>query len=117
MTYEELVHDVRVAFENADARQVFEHIAVQINIVGEGAGIMYIEVADRHISVEPYDYYDHDGLVTIDGLTIKDIASGKLTFHDAYESGRLQFQGNLEKVRKISSIQSTVKKSRAKKTK
>ena len=65
MTYEEIVEKVRNDYENADARAIFEHIAIQFNIKGEGAGIFYIEVADRNVCVEPYDYYDKDALVEI----------------------------------------------------
>lgn len=104
MTYEEIVEKVRSVYENADARDIFEHIAVQINIVGEGEGIFYMEVADRHICIEPYDYYDRDGLVIVSAQTIYDIADGKLTFHDAYHSGVLQCQGNIEKMKKLQKI-------------
>ena len=45
MTYEELVLRVRDVYENADAREVFEHIAVQVNVEGEAAGAFYLEVA------------------------------------------------------------------------
>ena len=55
MTYEELVLRVRDVYENADAREVFEHIAVQVNVEGEAAGAFYLEVADRQVCVEPYD--------------------------------------------------------------
>ena len=104
MTYEEVVYKVRTAYENADARDIFEHIAVQVNIVGEGEGIFYIEVADRHISVEPYDYYDRDALLIMSAETVFAIADGKLSFHDAYHSGVLQCYGNMDKLRKLQKI-------------
>lgn len=104
MTYEEIVDKVRSVYENADARDIFEHIAVQVNVVGEGEGIFYLEIADRQISVEPYDYYDRDGLIIISADTIFDIADGKLTFHDAYHSGVLQCYGNMDKMRKLQKI-------------
>ena len=49
MTYEEIVEKVREDYEYADARAIFEHVAVQFNITGEGSGIFYIEVADRKV--------------------------------------------------------------------
>ena len=63
MTYEDLVYKVREVFENADARKILEHVAIQVNITGEGEGIFYVEIAERHICVEPYDYYDRDCLL------------------------------------------------------
>ena len=38
ITYEQIVKKVRKTFENADAREVFEHVAIEVDIVGEGAG-------------------------------------------------------------------------------
>lgn len=115
MTYEEIVENVRLAYENADARNIFEHIAVQINITGEGEGIFYVEVAGRMVSVEPYDYYDHDALIVTDGETLKAIASGKLTFHKAFLSGKFVCHGNMDKLMKLQSIKLNIPKKKAKK--
>ena len=97
MTYEEVVHIAREVFENADARMIFEHIAIQVNIVGEGSGVFYIEVADRNICVEPYDYVDRDGLVTTDAQTIVALLNGKTTFEQAMKEKRFTYQGNPNK--------------------
>ena len=98
MTYREIVDRVREVFEYADARNIFEHIAIQVNITGEGAGVMYIEVAQRQVSVEPYDYYDHDGLVTIDSQVLLDICDKKYTLRQAIKKGMLTYQGNERKL-------------------
>ena len=98
MTYREIVDRVRDVFEYADARNVFEHIAIQVNITGEGSGIMYIEVAQRQVSVEPYDYYDRDGLVTIDSRVLLDVCDKKYTLKQALERGLLTYQGNERKL-------------------
>lgn len=98
MTYEEIVSMVRDNMENADAREIFEHIAFQINITGEGSGAFYIEVAERSVCVEPYDYYDRDGLVTADAKAILDIATGKIGINESIERGFIQFEGNPNKL-------------------
>ena len=98
MTYHEIVDKVSDVFEYADARNIFEHIAIQVNIVGEGAGVMYIEVAQRQISVEPYDYYDRDGRVTIDSSVIMDIVEKKYSVKDAFRRGLMTYQGNERKL-------------------
>lgn len=97
MTYKEIVDRVREVFEYADARNIFEHIAIQINITGEGAGIMYVEIAQRQVTVEPYDYYDRDGLITIDSRVLLDICDKKYTLRHAYKQGMLLYQGNERK--------------------
>ena len=104
MTYEDIVDIVRDTFENADAREIFEHIAVQVNITGEGSGAFYIEVANRSVVVEPYDYVDRDGLVTGTGETLIALAKGTLKMDDAFASGALTFEGNHNKLNNMMSI-------------
>lgn len=108
MTYEEIVQCVRTAYENADAREIYEHIAIQVNVTGEGEGAFYIEVAGRAVCVEPYDYYDRDGLMTISSDTIVEIAKGEMTFEQALEKGLLRLEGNMDKFRKVAKLKPEV---------
>ena len=104
MTYEEIVDRVREDYENADARAIFEHIAVQFNIEGEGSGIFYIEVADRKGCVEPYDYYDKDALVVISSETLMALSKGTMTTEEALEKGLMKLSGNREKLKMLRKI-------------
>lgn len=97
-TYEELVEGLRNIYENADARSIVSHIAIQINITGEVNGICYMEVANRQIAVEPYDYYDRDGLVTIGHQTLEDIIDGKYTAYDAIKDNKIDIKGDPNKL-------------------
>ncbi|MBQ1850410.1 MAG: SCP2 sterol-binding domain-containing protein [Lachnospiraceae bacterium] len=98
MTYEDLVYKVRRVFENADARKVLEHVAIQVNITGEGEGIFYVEVAERHICVEPYDYYDRDCLLIIPSAVVVDLCEKKYSLKSSIESGLVQFYGDQRKM-------------------
>lgn len=104
MTYEEIVEKVRESLENADARDIFEHIAVQVNITGEGSGAFYIEVANRSISVEPYDYVDRDGMITATGESLIAVATGKLAFEEAICNGQFNCEGDMRKFAELSRI-------------
>ena len=99
MKYEEIVLMVRNTFENADARTVFEHVAFEIDIEGEGAGAFYLEVAERSICVEPYNYFDNDGVVKVSGETLKDLCQRKYSFYEAWRDGKLRFYGNERKLK------------------
>ena len=98
MVYEEVVEAVRKTFENSDARNIFEHIAVEVDIVGEVSGAFYIEVAERFATVEPYNYYDHDVLVKASARTIVDIAEGRLNVRDAINDGLVDCSGDIRKL-------------------
>ena len=104
MKYEEIVLKVREGVEEADARDIFEHIAVQVDIEGEGSGAFYIEVADRKVVVEPYDYYDRDGRVFANAETLIAIAEGRMTIADAIKNGVLRAEGNHDKLTLLNKI-------------
>lgn len=115
MTYEELVAKVRELYENADAREVFEHIAIQIDLEGDVTGAFYIEVANRHICVEPYTYYDRDILVTINSKLLQDILEGRKKYRDAINEGLISIKGDLIKYQMLQKIKMPrVKKARSK---
>ncbi len=94
ITFEQIVNKVRKTFENADAREVFEHVAIEVDIVGEGAGAFYFEVADRACLVEPYNYYNHDGRIITSADVLLKLAAKKMTVKDAWYSGQLKYEGN-----------------------
>ncbi len=94
ITFEQIVKKVRKTFENADAREVFEHVAIEVDIVGEGAGAFYFEVADRACLVEPYNYYNHDGRIIASADVLLKLAAKKMTVKDAWYSGQLKYEGD-----------------------
>ena len=99
MTYEQIVDMVRKVFENADARTVYEHVAIQVNVIGEGAGAFYFEVADRQCCIEPYDYYDRDGLIITDAQTLRDLCSKKVTMSESLRDGTMKYDGDYRKLK------------------
>ncbi len=94
ITYEQIVERVRKTFENADAREIFEHIAIEVDIVGEGAGAFYFEVAERACLVEPYNYYNHDGRIVATADVIMKLATKKIRMRDAWYKGLIRYEGN-----------------------
>ena len=70
MTYEEVVKKAQEIVAKADASGIKDHLSIQYNITGEGAGAFYMELKDGRIEVQPYDYKDRDILVTAEARTI-----------------------------------------------
>ena len=94
ITYEQIVDRVRKTFENADAREIFEHVAIEVDIVGEGAGAFYFEVAERACLVEPYNYYNHDGRIIASADVILKLAAKKIHMREAWHNGLIKYEGN-----------------------
>ncbi|MBR3580345.1 MAG: SCP2 sterol-binding domain-containing protein [Lachnospiraceae bacterium] len=113
MKYEEIVAKVKKALAKADASKVDGHLAVQVDVTGEGEGAFYIEVADGKVTVEPYEYYDHDFKVLCDAEEIIAIAEGKKKLGTEVDAGNAYVSRDIEKVAVFDSI--AVKKAAAKK--
>ena len=115
MTYEELVKLAKKTYEKADASAVKEHVAIQFNVTGEAEGAFYLEVKDGKVSVEPYEYYDRDVIVTAEDTVLAQIANGKLGLEAAYLSGKIKAEGNLKKALLLKELKAAAKKAPAKK--
>ncbi|MBQ3785856.1 MAG: hypothetical protein II799_01130 [Lachnospiraceae bacterium] len=102
--YLEQVERFRNVYEYADARNIFEHIAIQINVSGEGAGILYMEVADRAVTVEPYDYKDRDGEVFIEGSFVVSFLESGMSFDEAREKNLIRYVGNIKKLKTLKNL-------------
>ena len=94
MNYEELVKKAKQAAKKMDVSTINEHIAVQIDVVGEGEGAFYVEVADGKVSVEPYEYYDNDCKVTASADVITALFAGKLNVDEALANGSVYVEGD-----------------------
>jgi len=114
MTYDELVKKLQKNYGNIDASAVKEHVAVQFNIEGEGEGALYVEVADGKLDVQPYEYYDHDAVLTTNADVALKLSERKVDLQEAYNNESVKVWGDLDKVLSIFG-QLDVKKAPAKK--
>ena len=113
MKYEEIVAKVKKAYAKADTSKVDGHLAVQVDVTGEGEGAFYIEVADGKITVAPFEYYDHDFKVLCAAEEIIAIAEGKKKLGEEVNAGNAYVSRDVDKVAVFDSI--AVKKAVAKK--
>ena len=98
MKYEEIVAKVKKAYAKADTALVDEHLAVQVDVTGEGEGAFYIEVAEGKINVEPWEYLDHDFKIQCTADEIVAIAEGKKKLSEEVEAGNVYVSRNVDKV-------------------
>lgn len=61
--------------------------AFQIEIIGEGSGIFYIEYKNDKLAIEPYNYYDYSAHIQASANIIIELALGKITINDAIRFG------------------------------
>lgn len=116
MTYEEIVAKVKKEFGSADVSKYEGHLALQINITGEGSGAFYAEINDGQLFIEPFDYKNNDAMLTASGEDIVSILNGKLGAVEAFEAGRLTVDGDISKALSIQPVIEANKKPAKKKT-
>ncbi len=116
MTYEEIFEKSRELILANDASGIEGHLAVEVDITGEGSGAFYIELKDGNIYVEPYEYYDRDCKLIISGDDFLSICSGSLDSVKAFTNGKLKIEGDIDKALKMSEIFNAVKENNAEKT-
>lgn len=70
MTFQEMFDRAKAALTKASAADSAVFVAAQVNVTGEGSGIFYVKAADGVLEVEPYDYMDHNVLLTADSAEL-----------------------------------------------
>ena len=104
MTYQEIFEKAKENILSYSVDERKGHLAVQVNIVGEGEGAFYIELKDNDIFVEPYEYYDRDCILKISGEDFLAICEGSLDPVAAFTKGRLKIEGSIDKALEFSKI-------------
>lgn len=96
MTYESIVEAARNKFSDANVSSVQGTMAFQINIEGKSVnGIFYIEIKDGKVNVEPYEYYDRNAIITMNGTNFIKLINGKLDPVVAFTTGKLKVDGDI----------------------
>lgn len=115
MTYEEIFTKSKELILANDASGIEGHLAVEVDITGEGSGAFYIELKDGNIYVEPYEYYDRDCKLIISGDDFLNICNGSLDSVKAFTNGKLKIEGDIDKALKMSEIFNAVKENNTEK--
>lgn len=116
MTYEEIFSKSKELILQNDASGINEHLAVQVDITGEGEGAFYIELKDGNVYVEPYEYHDRDCKLILSGEDFIAICDGSLDAVKAFTNGKMKVEGDIDKALKMSEIFKTVQAAKAAET-
>lgn len=110
MTYEEIFQTVKEELIKSDVSSLTQHLAIQVDIIGEGEGAFYIELKDSNLYIEPYEYYDHHVKLIVTGKDFLKIVDGSLNPVMAYTVGKLKIEGDLGKTLELQQIIDSIKK-------
>lgn len=110
MTYEQIFENSKKIIMKSDVSKIDGHLAVQVDIAGEGEGAFYIELKDHELHVEPYEYYDNDCKFIMTGDNFLKMADGKIDPVAAFFDGRLKVDGSVDKALEFKNIVDSVRK-------
>ncbi len=97
MDYFKAFEKIKSALDKADIAPADGNFAIQIRMTDEDCGgTLYIQLKDKQIFVEPYDYYDNDVDVMGSFADIEKILKGRLSAKNAANDGRITVNGNAE---------------------
>lgn len=101
MNFFDIFNEVKETFMKADVSDYQGHLALQVNMTGEGEGRFYAELDNGVLKVEPYEYYDRDVMFTIDSKDFLKLIHGKLDPVFAFTVGKLKIDGDIGKALEI----------------
>ena len=105
MTFIDAYNNVKKTLRTRKPTKIEGHLAIQLNLTDdEASGIMYIEVADGKLNVEPYDYYEKDAMFIVSSKDFIDIMNAKLDFDQALNDGTLSIYGNYDRALEIKTL-------------
>ena len=106
MSYQEAFEQIRALFGEIDRRSRENHPeryvpgfrrVIEVELVGEGAGWLYVETTDQGYRVEPWSYHDADVHLKCSFRNLMKLMNGETTAKELYMKGRLKITGNLAK--------------------
>ena len=107
MTYEQIVDKVKKALKKVDASGVKGHLAVQVDVYGEGEGAFYIEVKDGKVDVQPYEYFDHDLRIRCTAGEIISIVEGKKKIIEEVAAQNIEALRNVARIDDLAELLSS----------
>lgn len=104
MDFWQIFNEVKETFTKADVSDYQGHLALQVNMTGEGEGRFYAELNNGVLKVEPYEYYDRDVMFTINSKDFLKLVHGQLDPVFAFTVGKLKVDGDLGKALEIQKL-------------
>ena len=103
MKFEQIVEKVREKSKLIDASKT-DFLAVMVTLTGKDGGVFYVEVKDKKVNVEPYEYNDRNCEIVMTTENFLKFIDGKLNPVAAYTTGKLKVNGDLGKALEFSKL-------------
>lgn len=96
-TVTQLIERMRTQFGSKDVSTIEGLLAIQVNLT-DPDGVLYVEIKDGNLSIEPYEYIDRNAAITISMDNFVKLLDKKLDPVLAFTLGKLKVDGDTGKV-------------------
>lgn len=97
ITVTQLIERMRTQFGSKDVSTIEGLLAIQVNLK-DPDGVLYVEIKDGNLSIEPYEYIDRNAAITISMDNFVKLLDKKLDPVLAFTLGKLKVDGDTGKV-------------------
>lgn len=97
ITVTQLIERMRTQFGSKDVSTIEGLLAIQVNLK-DPDGVLYVEIKDGNLSIEPYEYIDRNAAITISMDNFIKLLDKKLDPVLAFTLGKLKVDGDTGKV-------------------
>jgi len=103
MTFEQIISEVKNKTASFDGSTYDGFLAVQVTL-SDLNQVFYVEIKDKKISVEPYDYHDRQAHLIITSDKFLKLIERKLNPVVAFTTGQLKVEGDAGKALELAGL-------------
>jgi len=101
--FQDILDELRKKTAGFDASSYEGFLAIQVTLK-DLKKVLYVEVKDGKLSIEPYEYNDRNANIIISSANFVKMINGKLDKVAAYLTGKMKIEGDMEKAKELSSL-------------
>jgi len=101
--FESIIDELREKTAGFDASSYQGFLAIQVTLK-DLKKVLYVEVKEGKLSIEPYEYNDRNANITISSANFVKMINGKLDKVAAFLTGKLKIDGDVEKAKELSNL-------------
>jgi len=103
LKFQDIIDELKEKTSGFDASSYQGFLAIQVTLK-DLKKVLYVEVKDGNLSIEPYEYNDRNANIIISSSNFVKMINGKLDKVAAFLTGKMKIEGDMEKAKELSSL-------------
>jgi len=101
--FQSILDELKEKTSGFDAGSYHGFLAIQVTLK-DLKKVLYVEVKDGNLSIEPYEYNDRHANIIISSANFIKLINGKLNKELAFVTGKLKIDGDIGKASELSGL-------------